>query len=89
MRRASVRIAVATPKAPVQVGPICTSGATCTGNRNLLDFNDLVVDGRGRVLAAIADGCPGAVCTPATRNAKATIVRQEAGRGLLRRYDPR
>ena len=74
---------------PVQAGPICTSGALCMENRNLLDFNDLVIDGRGRVLAAIADGCPGAVCTTATRGAKATIVRQESGRGLLRKYDPR
>jgi hypothetical protein len=79
----------ATPRAPVQVGSICTDGTLCTADRNLLDFNDLVIDGRGRVLAAIADGCPGSVCTPATRASKATIVRQESGRGLLRRYDPK
>lgn len=79
----------ATPHSPVQIGPICTSGATCTGNRNLLDFNDLVIDGRGRVLAAIADGCPGPICTTANRSAKATVVRQESGRGLLRKYDGR
>jgi hypothetical protein len=77
----------ATPGKPVQVGAICTSGTLCDANRNLLDFNDVVIDGRGRVLAAIAHGCPGAVCTPAQRSAKATIVRQEAGRGLLRKYD--
>jgi hypothetical protein len=77
----------ATPRAPVQVGGICTSGTICSRDRNLLDFNDVVIDGRGRVVVAISDGCPGAVCTPTTRNSKATVVRQESGRGLLRKYD--
>jgi len=54
----------ATPNDPVQRGPICTKGTLgCSGNtRNLLDFNDLTIDGKGRVLAAYADGCTSAVC---------------------------
>jgi hypothetical protein len=40
------------------------------------------------VLIAIADGCPGTECTTtAPRLQKATIVRQESGRGLLAAYD--
>jgi hypothetical protein len=77
----------ATPASPVQFGPICTQGTICGDNRNLLDFNDVVIDGRGRVVVAFADGCPAAKCTTANRESKATIVRQESGRGLLRKYD--
>ena len=75
---------------PVQVGPISTAGALSQDprTRNLLDFIDSVVDARGRVLVAVADGCPGAAaCTTADRGSKATIVRQATGRGLLRRFD--
>ena len=69
---------------PVQVGSVCTGGTTCGEDRNLLDFNDMVVDPRtGRVVVAIADGCPGKACTPATRAQKATIVRQTAGPSLF------
>jgi hypothetical protein len=78
----------ATPASPVQVGKICMSGTTCVGaTRNLLDFNDLVIDKQGRVIAAIADGCPAARCSSSSREEKATIVRQQTGRGLLRAYD--
>ena len=78
----------ATPQSPVQVGSICTSGILCTGNtRNLLDFNDLTIDREGRVLAAIADGCPDSECFANQRGEKATIVRQTRGLGLLRAYD--
>ncbi len=78
----------ATPHSPVQVGAICTSGVLCTGStRNLLDFNDVVIDDRGRVLAAIADGCPLDACTTAQRREKAVIVRQDKGRGLLKAHD--
>lgn len=76
-----------TPKNPVQVGTICTAGTTCTENRNLLDFNDMVVDGRGRVWIAFADGCTAATCTATNREAHATIARLVSGRGLYRAYD--
>jgi hypothetical protein len=80
----------ATPGAPVQVGPVCLAGnAGCVaGTRNLYDFQDMVINAQGRVLVAIADGCPGATCTSAAPRAqKATIVRQETGRGLYAAFD--
>jgi hypothetical protein len=53
----------ATPGDPIQRGVVCTEGTTCaSGTRNLLDFNDLVMDSRGRPLAAYADGCVTADC---------------------------
>jgi len=48
----------ATPGDPVQgTGGICLGGTTCIENRNLLDFNDMTLDDRGRVLFGINDGC--------------------------------
>ncbi|MBK5307956.1 MAG: exo-alpha-sialidase [Frankiaceae bacterium] len=78
----------ATPEHPVQVGNVCTAGTTCAaGTRNLLDFNDMVIDQKtGYVAAAIADGCPGtAVCSTAVRAQKATVVRQVSGMSLYGR----
>lgn len=74
---------------PVQIGSICTAGTTCGSDRNLLDFNDMVLDPRtGRVVVALADGCPGTgQCSPAVRKAKATIVRQTSGPSLLAAFD--
>ncbi|MES2682359.1 MAG: PKD domain-containing protein [Pseudomonadota bacterium] len=59
-------------------------------NRNLLDFNDLEIDERGRTLFAYADGCTGGcVADPANNGfaAKGTIVRQTGGRTLLAAFD--
>jgi len=73
---------------PVQVGKICIGGIGCNGgSRNLLDFNDVVIDRQGRVIAAIADGCLASSCDSSSREEKATIVRQQTGRGLLRAFD--
>lgn len=76
-----------TPNDPVQghggVGPDGT-------NRNLLDFNDLEIDERGRVLFAYADGCVGGcVIDPAANSfaAKGSLVRQSGGRTLLSAFD--
>ena len=53
----------ATGSDPVQRGVVCTQGTTCpSGTRNLLDFNDLEIDARGRPVAAYADGCVTADC---------------------------
>ncbi|HVE69785.1 MAG TPA: hypothetical protein VNI54_00345 [Thermoanaerobaculia bacterium] len=53
----------ASPNDPAQRGVICTSGTTCpSGTRNLLDFNDLEIDAKGRPHAAYADGCVTAAC---------------------------
>lgn len=76
-----------TPNDPIQghggVGPDGT-------NRNLLDFNDLEIDERGRVLFAYADGCVGGcVIDPAANSfaAKGSLVRQSGGRTLLSAFD--
>jgi hypothetical protein len=92
----------ATAKDPVQRGVICTNGTTCpAGTRNLLDFNDVTMDEKGRVLAAYADGCVSPDCisgkdknTDGAVNRwdndgtdKATIIRQSGGRTLLAAFD--
>lgn len=79
-----------TPNDPVQrEGGICVSGTTCGANRNLLDFNDMVIDAQGRVLMGYADGCIGTCATggPASRSALATVARQSGGLGLLSAFD--
>jgi len=93
----------ATPNDPVQRGVVCTNGTTCPdGTRNLLDFNDLIVDKQGRVLAAYADGCVTGECIRGVdRNGdgkldnadndhtdKATIIRQAGGKRLYAAFDP-
>jgi Fibronectin type III domain len=81
------------PENPVQVGSICNSGINCSGgDRNLLDFNDLTMDSRGRIVGGYANGCiPGAcdASSPsfASRGAVGTIVRQSGGRTLLASFD--
>lgn len=93
----------ATPNDPVQRGPVCTKGTLgCSGNtRNLLDFNDLTIDEKGRVLAAYADGCISAQCVQGNDlngdgkldgndndgSEQATIIRQSGGKGLFARFD--
>jgi hypothetical protein len=94
----------ATPNDPVQRGPICDRGTLgCNGNtRNLLDFNDMTVDKKGRVLAAFADGCVSDACVQGRDingdnridgndndgATRATIIRWAGGKGLFREYDP-
>lgn len=76
-----------TPGDPVQgFGGVGPSGT----NRNLLDFNDLEIDEKGRTLFAFADGCiAGCVLDPAANSfaAKGTLVRQTGGRTLLAAFD--
>jgi hypothetical protein len=75
----------ATPASPVQVGSICSNGLGCDGDRNLLDFNDIVLDGKGRVVIAFADGClKSKGCTTKDRLQKGAIARQEGGLPLYR-----
>jgi hypothetical protein len=92
----------ATPNDPVQRGPICTQGTTCSGGtRNLLDFNDITVDKQGHVLASLADGCTSAGCIAGDANNDgvidgndgdysnaAAIIRLNTGLGLFHAYDP-
>ncbi len=87
----------ATPTDPVQRGPICNQGTTCSGSpntRNLLDFIDSTVDKQGRVLVGYADGCIDACVSNGTNtmnngyDALATIARQTSGLPLFSQYDP-
>lgn len=62
-----------TPDDPAQRGVVCTSGTTCpSGTRNLLDFNDLEIDRKGRPHAAFADGCVTAQCIAGVDRSGAT-----------------
>lgn len=82
----------ATPTDPIQRGCIWMSGG---GNpcRNLLDFQDMTVDARGRVLVSYGDGCTTPDCLgPAgdaslSRDSRAVVARQTAGKGLYRAFD--
>ena len=95
----------ATGDDPVQRGNICDAGTLCPGapnTRNLLDFMDIQMDARGRILVGYADGCVTAACIAgADKNSdgaidardndgedKAAIARQSGGLGLLAAYDP-
>ena len=76
---------------PVQRGHICADGTGCAAGRNLLDFIDAQMDGEGRLVVAIADGCVDACASGAVAQsdaAYATIVRQFAGSRLLAAFDP-
>ena len=80
-----------TPNDAVQRGPIWNGGGAVV-YRNLLDFNDLTIDSRGRLVAAFADGCFGAACTQATGvgndyTAIASVLRQTGGKTLRGIYD--
>ncbi|HEX7181149.1 MAG TPA: PKD domain-containing protein [Thermoanaerobaculia bacterium] len=83
-----------TPDDPVQRGAICDGGfnspCEAAGTRNLLDFNDAIMDEKGRVLAAFADGCTGPCVTGGTNSLteNGVIVRQASGRRLLAAHDP-
>lgn len=78
----------ATPGSPVQVGSICTGGLACDGDRNLLDFNGMVLDGKGYPVLAYADGCLKVKgCTGADRLKKGALSRQTGGKGLYKRFD--
>jgi hypothetical protein len=85
-RGATWQTVVATPKSPIQVGSICTSGLACGDDRNLLDFNDMDVDLKtGYPVVGLADGCLKVTgCTKADRLDKGLLVRQVSGQSLLR-----
>lgn len=77
---------------PVQVGGIWDGGGgdPC---RNLLDFNDMDIDSRGRLYLAFADGCIEQCAeqpdprSGGYRSSYATMIRQETGRGLFAAFD--
>jgi hypothetical protein len=87
----------ATPNDPVQRGCIDMQGIApgsprtdVCSQRNLLDFNDITVDGQGRVLVAYADGCIDACVSDPAKPSKASqdmVLRQTGGRGLIAAAD--
>jgi hypothetical protein len=94
----------ATGDDPVQRGNICDAGFSCPASpdtRNLLDFMDIQIDARGRILVGYSDGCVSPACiSGADRNGdgfvngldndaadKAAIARQSGGVGLLAAFD--
>jgi PKD repeat protein len=80
----------ATPNAPVQKEACIWNEGGANQCRNLLDFNEITMDEKGRVLYAYADGCV-AECEaggPNSFSSKATIARQSGGKGLLAAHDP-
>lgn len=88
----------ATPDDPVQLGPVCLGGISCTnsakiGNsRNLLDFNDISVDLQGRAVFVFADGCVAPKCASGgaprkSRSALETVGRHSGGKTLFSEYD--
>jgi hypothetical protein len=78
-----------TPNDPVQRGAICLAGFSCSGNRNLLDFNDIAIDKQGRVYAAYADGCVGTCVSGSGKSDSevATFAKQSGGTTLFAAYD--
>ncbi|HEX8077938.1 MAG TPA: hypothetical protein VF511_08995, partial [Chthoniobacterales bacterium] len=80
----------ATPGHPVQKEACIWNEGGANQCRNLLDFNEITKDEKGRVLYAYADGCIDE-CEeggPNSYSSKATIARQSGGKGLLAQFDP-
>jgi PKD domain len=80
----------ATPNHPVQKEACIWNSGGANQCRNLLDFNEITMDEKGRVLYGFADGCIDA-CEeggPNSYSSKATIARQSGGKGLLSQFDP-
>ena len=80
----------ATPNDPVQRAAAIWNGGGNNPFRNLLDFNEITMDERGRALYGYADGCIGDCVSggPNSFSAKASIARQSGGKGLLSAFDP-
>jgi hypothetical protein len=85
----------ATPNDPVQhnTGIWQQGGSGSNGNRNLLDFNEITVDEKGRVLYGYSDGCVTAPCIALTqamndKTAYMRVARQFGGKTLNALLDP-
>ena len=81
-----------TPNDPIQgIGGIWLSGGS-NSNRNLLDFNEVTMDDKGRVLFGYDDGCVRDCATapldnPQSFTALMTMARQTGGKTLLAAHD--
>jgi Big-like domain-containing protein len=86
----------ATPNDPVQrQAGVCLQGINCgasTAPRNLLDFNEVTMDEKGRVLFGYDDGCVSPECIAGARGNDGTaymrVARQSGGKTLLTQFDP-
>jgi hypothetical protein len=84
----------ATPNDPVQnhTGIWQQGGSGQDGDRNLLDFNEITVDDKGRVLYGYSDGCHSLTCIQGNNSAKERgafmrVARQSGGKRLLAQFD--
>ena len=81
----------ATPNDPVQSMTGIWQQGGSHEDRNLLDFNEITVDDRGRVLYGYSDGCvsPGCIAGTAGNDFVAfmRVARQSGGRGLFASKD--
>jgi PKD domain len=80
-----------TPNDPVQsMTGIWQQGGSRL-DRNLLDFNEITIDDKGRVLYGFSDGCvtPGCIAGTAPNDfvANLRVARQSGGKTLLASYD--
>jgi hypothetical protein len=85
----------ATPNDPVQnhTGIWQQGGSGQNGDRNLLDFNEITLDNKGRVLYGYSDGCHSLTCiqgnnSAGERGAFMRVARQSGGKPLLSQFDP-
>ena len=82
----------ATPNDPVQHRSGVWQGGGAHTDRNLLDFNEITMDDRGRVLYGYSDGCVSNGCMARTQSndfvAHMRVARQSGGRTLLAANDP-
>lgn len=84
----------ATPDDPVQnhTGVWQGGGSGENGDRNLLDFNEITMDDKGRVLYGYSDGCHSLTCingnnSSGERGGWMRVARQSGGKTLLSQFD--
>ncbi len=86
----------ATPNDPTQKGAIC-HGTVCDTDtarppdRNLLDFMDMVIDSKGRIVIGYADGCTADCAAPLgapNYTHVGVIARQTSGKRMYAAFDP-
>jgi hypothetical protein len=81
----------ATPNDPVQSMTGVWQQGGSAQDRNLLDFNEITIDDRGRVLYGYSDGCVSTGCIAGTAGNDFTafmrVARQTGGKSLFASYD--
>ncbi len=81
----------ATPNDPVQSMTGIWQQGGGAQDRNLLDFNEVTMDDKGRVLYGYSDGCVTSACIAGTAGndftAHMRVARQTGGKTLLASYD--